>query len=400
MAWAIQTIRGGGYLTFNTSYQPVNGDIITWGGSVDSSTATWQFFVNTYTSGNDWISLSAGKLYMRVNGVSKTGTTVVADGTYFEFKLEVTATEYICYIDNIEQFRFSTATVIDPILGLSHASAALGVSSKAQFLTVAGKHNWDATASDHSAGSQPILTDTIGGNDATGVNFPTDGSAWVDLGGGGYTLAIDGGVYSYSGSPVNLLHNRTLSTDGGSYSYSGAALSLLYNRSLAIDGGVYSYSGQSIPLLHNRILSTDGGVYSYTGSAVTLTYSQTTGYTLAIDGGVYTSSGGNASLLHNRLLNTDGGIYAYSGGNVNTLYNRALSADGGDYNYSGVALPLLYNRNLTTSGGVYSYSGGNVTLNYSGQTTLLIDCYSVEFKQDELTIDYSQDNYGINYGCV
>ena len=44
--------------------------------------------------------------------------------------------------------------------------------------------NWSADASDHSnTGAQPVLVDTVGGNDATGSGFPTDGSAWVDLGG-------------------------------------------------------------------------------------------------------------------------------------------------------------------------------------------------------------------------
>lgn len=50
-------------------------------------------------------------------------------------------------------------------------------------------HNLDATASSHAAGT-PVLTDTIGGNNATGVNMPTDGSAWVDLGGGGITVTV------------------------------------------------------------------------------------------------------------------------------------------------------------------------------------------------------------------
>lgn len=47
------------------------------------------------------------------------------------------------------------------------------------------KFEFDATTSDHSnTGAQPVLVDTISGNNATGVNFATDGSAWVDLGGG------------------------------------------------------------------------------------------------------------------------------------------------------------------------------------------------------------------------
>lgn len=51
-------------------------------------------------------------------------------------------------------------------------------------------HYLDATASSHSAGT-PILVDTVGTNNATGVNMPTDGSAWIDLGGGGTQLLVD-----------------------------------------------------------------------------------------------------------------------------------------------------------------------------------------------------------------
>ncbi len=62
---------------------------------------------------------------------------------------------------------------------------------KLHSLSVSGLFDLDATASDHSAGGQPVLKDTVGGNNATGVNFPTDGSAWVDLGGGGATITAD-----------------------------------------------------------------------------------------------------------------------------------------------------------------------------------------------------------------
>jgi len=56
-------------------------------------------------------------------------------------------------------------------------------------------HAWDATASSHTSGT-PILTDTIGGNNATGVNMPTDGSAWIDLGGGG--ISVTGQTANYN----------------------------------------------------------------------------------------------------------------------------------------------------------------------------------------------------------
>lgn len=45
-------------------------------------------------------------------------------------------------------------------------------------------HDWKEQASDPGAGN-PVWPDDTGTNDATGVGMPTDGSAWVDLGGGG-----------------------------------------------------------------------------------------------------------------------------------------------------------------------------------------------------------------------
>ena len=66
---------------------------------------------------------------------------------------------------------------------------------------------YDATVSSHAAGT-PVLTDTATGNDASGVNFPTDGSAWVDLGGGtGITLTADSTIPSIVSS-VTVNHTE------------------------------------------------------------------------------------------------------------------------------------------------------------------------------------------------
>ena len=68
-------------------------------------------------------------------------------------------------------------------------------------------NNWDATASSHAAGT-PVLTDTIGGNNATGVNMPTDGSAWIDLGGSGISIAVTEVLNSFvDTSNINIDYN-------------------------------------------------------------------------------------------------------------------------------------------------------------------------------------------------
>lgn len=56
--------------------------------------------------------------------------------------------------------------------------------------------NYSADDSDHTNGGgaapypQPILIDTVGSNDATGINFPTDNlDYWINLGGGSLTIS-------------------------------------------------------------------------------------------------------------------------------------------------------------------------------------------------------------------
>ena len=66
----------------------------------------------------------------------------------------------------------------------------------------------DPDASDHSnTGQQPVVVDTLGSNNATGIGFPTDGSAWIDLGGSGISGTITQTAQSFtqslSGSVVN-----------------------------------------------------------------------------------------------------------------------------------------------------------------------------------------------------
>lgn len=49
--------------------------------------------------------------------------------------------------------------------------------------------SYNATSSGHGVGT-PVLVETVGGNNATGFNMPTDGSAWVNLGGGGISIPV------------------------------------------------------------------------------------------------------------------------------------------------------------------------------------------------------------------
>lgn len=72
--------------------------------------------------------------------------------------------------------------------------------------------NLSPDASDHSGSTdQPILIDTIGGNNATGVNFSSyDPNVWVNLGGGVTRLSRD--ISLVTGFSQRLVHDTTINT--------------------------------------------------------------------------------------------------------------------------------------------------------------------------------------------
>jgi len=149
------------------------------------------------------------RIYARGNNgqaTSITSSSFVDTGNYIVAKWEFNKTtgEAAVYTDGVK----TTATnASNTDHNTTLTSSALFTDNTTTFMqckiqyvklingdTSANIANWDATASSHAAGT-PILTDTVGGNDATGINMPTDGSAWIDLGGGGLTVTAESQGY-------------------------------------------------------------------------------------------------------------------------------------------------------------------------------------------------------------
>tara|TARA_R110002033_G_scaffold64766_4_gene115680 strand:+ start:7738 stop:8778 length:1041 start_codon:yes stop_codon:yes gene_type:complete len=155
----------------------------------------------------------------------------------------------------------------------------------------------DATASDHSnTGAQPVLVETIGGNNAVGVNFPTDGSAWVDLGGGGGELNIVGSTPSYSFAVplANVDLTGELNIVGSTPSYSFAVPTAVVDLTgeLEIVGSTPSYSF-AVPLANVDLtgdLSIVGTTPTYSYTAVRGVVSFSGGACLEIKGDITLNS--------------------------------------------------------------------------------------------------------------
>jgi len=93
-------------------------------------------------------------------------------------------------------------------------------------------YNWDAESSSHASGTV-TLDELVSGNDAIGVGMPTDGSAWIDLGGG---ITVIAGSQDYEvdfyDSIVSLTGEVAVTGESQSYSVS------FYDAAIELTGEV------------------------------------------------------------------------------------------------------------------------------------------------------------------
>ena len=153
----------------------------------------------------------ACKIRLGSAGVSQVNITYaqVFDGLYHTYKIRRDGNNYSFLIDDVEVATTTSAAAtgnngaiyIGRVSG-NYAHADIGYIIFRDSIGGTDLFNWDATASSHAAGT-PLLTETVAANSATGVNMPTDGSAWLDLGGSGISIAVDSTLPSLSSS-LNL----------------------------------------------------------------------------------------------------------------------------------------------------------------------------------------------------
>ncbi len=173
-------------------------------GAFNNGVSLWYRSQSVWNAPNKIFS----KLYLSGTSAELEHISAPIIDTQYDWEIQRISGE-INIVDTATQASLVTATVLnngalafDSLFKWGNTSNPFtGETQLIQLTSNSNNHTWDATASDHSnTGSQPILIDTVGSNNATGVNFPTDGSAWVDLGGGGIT-----GTVAFTGANGEVL---------------------------------------------------------------------------------------------------------------------------------------------------------------------------------------------------
>ena len=317
MAWALQFDGVNDYALFNTK---VSESSTKWrlewrAKSDDPSTAkriiakisgSTDYIATRHTSTQEQITTEFNNVTYVITG----GTKVTDDGQFHDYSLVADGINLEYFVDGLSKGTVAGSPIFEDFdcIGRGGSSYYAGQVEYFKYYDTSSsdvlKFNWDATASSHASGT-PILTDTIGFNNATGVNMPTDGSAWVDLGGGGSALTADSGTYLYTGTDAQLLTTRILKADTGAYLHTGSTVSLL----------------------KGFVLTAQSGSYSYLGQDATLTYTPAGAFILTADSGNYTYTGSNINFNRDRVIIASSGTYNYSGTDIQIILPGQIWTD-------------------------------------------------------------------------
>ncbi len=173
----------------------------------------------------------------------------------------------------------------------------------------------------HSALSQLALSEQAAATGGTAYTLALDSGAFT-LTGTAATLrvarrlALDSGTFALTGTAAGLKVGRKLALAAGAFTLTGTAATLRATRSLACASGSFALTGTDAGLRVGRKLALDSGTFALTGSAATLSVTRA-GSSLVLDSGAFVLAGADATLSVVRA-----NVQQASGGNLRWLGSR------------------------------------------------------------------------------
>lgn len=167
------------------------------------------------------------------------------------------------------------------------------------------------------------------------------------LGGGGYSLSVDFGTYTITGSVAALKAARKIASVAGSYSTTGQAATPKAARKIAAAAGSYSTTGSDSVLKRGLRLAAVAGSYASTGLDAAL--SKAGSAVMDAVAGLYGLTGSAANLIVTRRMSASAGSYSTTGSITTFGYARRLAAAFGSYVLSGVSALLSRSVVLTSA---------------------------------------------------
>jgi hypothetical protein len=151
-----------------------------------------------------------------------------------------------------------------------------------------------------------------------------------------YTLSVDSGSYTKTGTAASLERGYIFPSASGSYIKTGTAANLERGYLFSAASGSYTKTGQTATLIGP--VTYDAGSYVLTGSSATLIK----GYRISEGIGSYSLSGQAANLFRNITFVSASGSYVLSGQAANLLIPRSITASSGNYTYTGQTARAIF----------------------------------------------------------
>tara|TARA_R100000951_G_scaffold14069_1_gene11019 strand:- start:182 stop:1237 length:1056 start_codon:yes stop_codon:yes gene_type:complete len=289
MAWAVETDGVNDYLVSSTSWVPT--DLDNWNLKIRarrlSGTGNRVLFANSDFDDGMYINANTGgsgdNLSCFIGGVPIFAplTGFNTDRLFHDIEVDCVSGVIELIVDTVSYGTASRGGLSlsrNKIWFGNRAGTSSWMHQQTEYVdltdsnTPSNSRYYDATASSHAAGT-PILTDTIGGNNATGFNMPTDGSAWIDLGGSGVTVTAATANYNYAGvtGSIDLTGEVIVTGQTGNYNYTAITASIELGTEIIVTGDTanYNYLGINGSVELTGLIAVTGQTanYNYAGVA-------------------------------------------------------------------------------------------------------------------------------------
>ena len=369
MSWALQFDGVNDYVPFTPLLSQNNSSNINWDLEFTAANHGSEAIILGSTSTNAFVILrNTNELEYRVGGgAQKFSVTDVNVSAVYKLELRWSGgvKALTLYENNVfvSTLNISLASILGgDAVYLGRTGSVYRNTLYEDYLTYndlelsANSRKFDFTASSHAAGTV-VVSETINNQDATGVNMPTDGSAWVDLGGGGITLAATLGTINYTSQ------NATVSLTG-----SVDVISTL---------GSINYASQNTTVNLGGLVDIQStlGLIDYSSNSATI------GLTGSVD---LIATIGNINYASNNAI-----VALESQLNINTTLGAI------DYTNQNSTVTLSGLIDISATLGTITYNDYNVTVGVGeGQLINNVtgyfadDIYSAGFKPNVITVNF------------
>ena len=231
---------------------------------------------------------------------------------------------------------------------------------------------------------------TLTNNSSGNLFTVADSSGNLTIGGGEYTITLDGNqvaqsIISVSGGTATLADNGIITNAAAS------GIKISSSGTFEMTGGEISKNKESSTSYGGGGVTISGGTFNMTGGEISNNESSTSygGGGITISGGIFNMTGGR--IIDNTGSQSSGGVTVYSatfnmtGGTItdNTgSFGGAVSLVSGTFDMSGGSIT---GNTATSSGGGVSVSGGNFNMSGSAVVDSNNDVYLITGKTINIT---------------